>query len=137
MLSPHLLMGSALFSSSFLQWPQGSCLLSTVWLQSIPCQACTGLSNQQMSLYKSSIPHAQSALYARFILAMYNLFFQTMGIIIPPRPAAILVMHFKGVTESAWLSTLNSYSGMTPPKRARVSPSYYPADLLTHIIGRK
>lgn len=57
--------------------------------------------------------------------------FQMMGIIIPPRPAAILVMFLGGFTETAWLSTLNSYSGMTPPKRTRVSPSYYPADPLT------
>lgn len=38
------------------------------------CQASTKLSNQQMSLYRSPTPHAQSALYASFILAIYNLF---------------------------------------------------------------
>lgn len=38
------------------------------------CQASTKLSNQQMSLYRSPTPHAQSALYASSILAIYNLF---------------------------------------------------------------
>lgn len=55
------------------------------------------LNNQHMSLYRSPTPHAQSALYASFILAIWNLFFQTMVIIIPRRPAAILVMFWGGL----------------------------------------
>lgn len=41
------------------------------------------------------------------------------------------------VTENAWLSSLNSYSGMTAGKRTQVSPSYYPTEPLTQTNGRK
>lgn len=62
-----------------------------------------------------------------------------MVIIIPQRPAAILVTGLEGgwLTESAWLSSLNSYGGTTARKRTRVSPSYYPADPLTQTNGRE
>lgn len=136
-------MGLASFSSSFLQWLQGSFLLSIVWLQSFLRLTARPAPNWAIRrcLYTDCAcgptPHAQSALNASFILAIYNLFFEVMGFIIPPRPAATLMRFWRGITEIAWLSTLNSYSGMTPPTCARVSPSYYHADPPTQTNGRK
>lgn len=78
-------------TSSFLQWLQVSCLLSIVWSRIFPApqyQACPNLNHQHVFIQKPN---------ASFILAIYHLFFQMMVIIIPQRPAAILVTGLEGV----------------------------------------